>query len=94
MTNDLPYLVRQHKEHACERSFTSRYNLDRLVWYEHYRYVRNAIAREKQLKGWLRIRKLQLIVEQNPTWRDLSEEWGKPIETLQPQYIDPSPRSG
>ena len=94
MTNHLPTRVRQHKEHACEGSFTDRYQLDRLVWFEHYRYVRNAIAREKQIKGWLRLRKLQLIAEQNPTWRDLSEDWEKPIEPLQPKCIDPSLRSG
>ena len=94
MTNNLPRRVRQHKEQLNEGSFTSRYKLDRIVWFEHYKYVRNAIAREKQIKGWLRIRKLQLIVEQNPTWKDLSEDWGKPIEPLDAKCIDPSLRSG
>ncbi len=42
-----------------------------------------AIVREKQLKGWLRIRKLQLIICTNPTWRDLSEDWGKPLQRYQ-----------
>jgi putative endonuclease len=60
--------------------FTDRYCLDRLVWFEHYAVVQTAIAREKQLKGWRRAKKIALIVAMNPTWRDLSEEWGKPIE--------------
>lgn len=93
VTNHLPKRVRQHKEHVNEESFTSRYKLDRLVWFEHYKYVKSAIAREKQIKGWLRIRKLQLIVEQNPTMRDLSEDWGKPIEMLEPRVAVESAKS-
>ena len=50
MTNNLPRRVRQHKEQLNEGSFTSRYKLDRIVWFEQYKYVRNAIAREKQIK--------------------------------------------
>ena len=44
--------------------------------------VRSAIDREKQIKGWLRIKKMELIVSENPEWRDRSEEWGKPIAPL------------
>ncbi len=75
VTNSIVRRVRQHKEHAFP-GFTSRYNIDRLVWYETYQYVRTAIAREKQLKGWLRERKIRLIEETNPTWQDRSEDWG------------------
>ncbi len=51
------------------------YQCNRLVWYERYVYVDNAIAREKQLKGWRRSKKIALIEEMNPTWEDLSEGW-------------------
>ena len=61
-------------EHVEERSskFSSRYNLDRLVFYEDYPTARDAIAREKQLKGWRREKKIALIKSINPTWKDLS----------------------
>ena len=51
------------------------YHCDRLVWFEHYQYVGNAIAREKQMKGWRREKKLALIEAMNASWIDLSEEW-------------------
>jgi len=60
--------------------FTSKYAVTRLVWYEHHADVNEAIAREKQLKKWSRIKKIRLIVAQNPTWQDLSAGWGKPIQ--------------
>jgi putative endonuclease len=50
-----------------------------LVWYHIFGDIRDAIAREKQLKGWRREKKIQLIESENPTWQDLSEGWGKPI---------------
>lgn len=64
-------------------SFTKRYNINRLVYVEYFPDMVSAITREKQLKGWSRAKKLALIVGSNPTWRDLSEEWGKPIELYQ-----------
>jgi putative endonuclease len=70
--------MRQHREHVFA-GFTARYNIDRLVWYHIFGDIRDAIAREKQLKGWRREKKIQLIESENPTWQDLSEEWGKPI---------------
>jgi putative endonuclease len=79
ITTEIEVRVRQHKNHAYPNSFTSRYNIDKLVYLERYALVTTAIAREKQLKRWSRIKKLRLIVSQNPTWQDLSEEWGKPI---------------
>jgi len=78
VTNDIGRRVREHKSHTFE-GFTARYNVDRLVWYKIYGDVRDAIAREKQLKGWIRAKKIRLIEALNPTWQDLSEEWGKPI---------------
>ena len=55
--------------------FTFRYNVNRLVYFEVFNEPQQAIAREKQIKGWLRRKKIALIEEQNPTWRDLSEDW-------------------
>ncbi|HEY8997549.1 MAG TPA: GIY-YIG nuclease family protein [Edaphobacter sp.] len=80
VTSDLGVRVRQHKEHRYPNSFTSRYSIDQLVYFERYGMIEDAIARETQLKRWSRIKKIRLIVESNPTWDDLSEEWGKPIE--------------
>jgi len=53
----------------------AKYKLDRLVYFERFEDIRNAIEREKQIKGLLRIKKIALIVSANPTWKDLSEEW-------------------
>jgi putative endonuclease len=55
--------------------FTTKYKVDRLVYFERFEDVHNAIEREKQIKGWLRIKKIALIVSVNPAWRDLSLEW-------------------
>jgi hypothetical protein len=55
--------------------FTRDYRVHRLVYYETFQYVNNAIAREKSIKGWLRRRKIELIEAENPTWEDLSESW-------------------
>ena len=74
VTNDLFRRVGQHKQRSGSE-FCRRYQLDRLVYFERFQYVGNAIAREKQIKGWLRIRKIALIVSQNPTWSDLSAGW-------------------
>jgi putative endonuclease len=80
VTNDLEVRVKQHKNKQAPNSFTARYGIDRLVYFERFQYVQNAIRRETELKGWLRVRKIAMIVQNNPTWRDLSEAWGKPIE--------------
>jgi putative endonuclease len=64
-------------KHGTGSEFASRYKLDRLVYYESFDDVRKAIDREKEIKGWLRIKKIALIVSMNPAWRDLSEEWFK-----------------
>ena len=55
--------------------FTSRYKFDMLVYYEEYSNVMSAIAREKEIKGWRREKKLKLILADNPDWADLSAEW-------------------
>ena len=78
VTNNLLRRVCEHKQRAGSE-FCKHYKLDRLVYAERFQYVENAIAREKQIKGWLRIKKIALIVSQNPTLNDLSLEWLKPV---------------
>jgi putative endonuclease len=80
VTNGLMVRVKQHKEKRDPKSFTARYGIDRLVYFERFQYVEEAIAREMQIKGWLRVKKIALIVKHNPTWRDLSEDWGKTMK--------------
>src|SRR5207237_3501770 len=55
--------------------FTRDYKVHRLVYYETFKYVNNAIVREKTIKGWLRRKKIALIEAENPTWEDLSASW-------------------
>jgi putative endonuclease len=71
MTNDLARRVHEHKEKGTQ-SFTKRFNVDRLVWFEEHGGPRSAIAREKQIKGWARVKKIALIEAKNPQWKDLS----------------------
>ncbi len=74
MTNDLVRRVWEHK-HGVVPGFTSRYRIDRLVHYETFGRPRDAIALEKELKGWLRVRKIALIEATNRKWLDLSKGW-------------------
>jgi|SRR5688500_2380136 len=71
VTNDLAQRVAQHKAKLTP-GFTAKYNCDRLVWYETFSNVNEAIAAEKRIKGWRRSKKVALIVTKNPTWSDLS----------------------
>ncbi len=71
VTNNLTRRIYEHKHKSVE-GFTSKYGLSRLVYYEMFGEIRLAIAREKQLKGWLRIRKLALIESKNSAWDDLA----------------------
>ena len=70
VTNDVIERVKQHKEKKVS-GFTKKYDVNRLVYYEEFQYVYDAIAREKQLKHWNRSWKIQLIESQNPEWTDL-----------------------
>jgi putative endonuclease len=74
ITNDLEHRIWQHRQPDPSR-FTSRYNVNQLVYYETFADPREAIAREKQLKNWRREKKVALIARENPEWRDLSEGW-------------------
>ena len=73
VTSDLLRRVWQHKNGSAE-SFTKRYGVDTLVWYESHETMESAIAREKSIKNWRRVWKFELIEEDNPTWRDLYED--------------------
>ena len=73
VTNDLERRIYEHK-HKLTKGFTERYNVHKLVYFEQTPDVRAAIQREKQLKGWLRKRKNELVESVNPEWKDLSEE--------------------
>lgn len=74
VTNSLERRVSEHKQKLLS-GFTSKYNLARLVYYEMFNDVREAIAREKQIKGWLRAKKIALIESVNPNWKDLTQTW-------------------
>ncbi len=87
VTGNLQRRVLEHK-YDTEPGFTTDYRIHRLVYYETFHYIGNAIAREKEIKGWLRSKKVALIRSFNPTWEDLSEGWGKMIKA------GPSLRSG
>jgi hypothetical protein len=67
----------QHKARETA-GFTRRYHVDRLVHYEVFRYVCNAIVRESEIKGWRREKKVALIEADNPLWNDLAADWGQP----------------
>ena len=73
VTNDLERRVAEHTSHAID-GFASRYNCGELVYYEEFQQVEDAIAREKQLKGWSRRKKDSLVESFNPKWVDLSRE--------------------
>ncbi|MDQ3928255.1 MAG: GIY-YIG nuclease family protein [Chloroflexota bacterium] len=74
VTNNLERRVYEHKNKLI-KGFTERYNLNELVYYAETEDIREAIAREKQLKGWVRAKKVALIEEDNPLWVDLSADW-------------------
>lgn len=71
ITNDLPVRVFEHKTRRFA-GFTKQYQVHRLVYVESFRYVRSAIAREKEIKHWTRQRRVELIESLNPTWEDLA----------------------
>ena len=76
VTNDLFRRVLEHKQKVIP-GFTKKYNITKLVYFEEMNDIREAITREKQIKGWLRSKKIALIEEVNPDWEDLSTDWFK-----------------
>jgi putative endonuclease len=75
VTSNLLGRMHQHREGLAD-GFTKRYGVKRLVWFEPHETMELAITREKQLKNWRRAWKLELIERDNPTWRDLAEDFG------------------
>jgi putative endonuclease len=75
MTNSIYRRALQHKTGEIE-GFASKYHCNRLVYYESFDDVHRASGREKELKGWLRIKKIALIESRNPRWEDFAEHWG------------------
>jgi putative endonuclease len=78
VTNNLRRRIREHRE-ALADSFTAKYKVHRLVYFERFQYITNAIAREKYLKHSLREEKITLIESTNPTWEDLAAESFPPL---------------
>ena len=74
VTNDLERRVWEHKTKVFD-GFTEKYNVCKLVYYETLNSIRQAIEREKQLKGWLRQKKIALIESTNREWDDMAEDW-------------------
>jgi putative endonuclease len=74
VTNDLERRLYEHKHHLVP-GFTSKYNVDRLVYFEATGDVYAAISWEKEIKAWRREKKVALVESLNPDWRDLSFEW-------------------
>ena len=84
VTGNLYARILQHKAGEIG-GFTKKYHINRLVYYETFKYVNNAIAREKQIKAWTRAKRLALIKTMNPTWQDLAEGWGTAVKLQIPR---------
>jgi putative endonuclease len=89
ITNGLTRRVYEHKAKRIP-GFTQKYNVCMLVYFEEFGHVRAAIAREKQIKGWLRSKKVALIAAKNPHWKDLAEGLLKNVA----KPASPSPSAG
>ena len=74
VTNDLQRRIYEHKN-GITKGFTSVYNVNKLVYFEQFHDINEAIKREKQIKGWTRAKKNTLVNIENAEWRDLSAEW-------------------
>jgi len=89
VTSNLEYRTAQHKTHFYPNSFTARYELNMLVYFEHFDRIETAIAREKQLKDWNRNWKKDLIEKSNPDWDDLWEKFHLDVAP-KPTNYDPN----
>jgi putative endonuclease len=85
VTGNIYQRALQHKAGEIH-GFTKKYHINRLVYYETFKYVNNALAREKQVKAWTRPKRLALIKTMNPAWQDLSEGWGEPTKLQIPRF--------
>jgi putative endonuclease len=82
VTNNLHRRIWEHKSKTAQ-GFAATYDCHRLIYYEEFEDIRNAIIRENQLKAYRREKKIALIVKINPHWLDLASDWGKPFEIYQ-----------
>ena len=73
VTSNLPERILEHKQKKYPKSFTAKYNVDKLVYWESFQEIGDAIGREKQIKGGSRTKKLELINSLNPNWEDMYE---------------------
>jgi putative endonuclease len=93
VTGNIYHRALQHKAGEID-GFTKKYHINRLVYYEIFKYVNNALAREKQVKAWTRAKRLALIKTMDPTWQDLADDWGKPTKLQIPHSVrDDNPES-
>ena len=76
VTNNLERRMYEHKNKLVQ-GFTEKFNVNKLVYFDSTKDIKAAIAREKQIKGWIRQKKIGLIEEMNPQWKDLAEDWGE-----------------
>jgi putative endonuclease len=86
VTGDIFHRTLQHKAGEVE-GFMKKYHINRLVYYETFKYVNNALNREKQVKAWTRAKRVALIKTMNPTWQDLAEGWGEPTKLQIPHFV-------
>jgi putative endonuclease len=89
ITSEFEQPLNEHRSHKSPNAFTAQYNVTRLVYWEEFTRVEDAIAREKQMKGWRRSKKVALIEAVNPGWEDLWE-----VRSSRPSLPGPSLRSG
>ena len=75
VTNDLERRVAEHRDKNA-KGFVARYNITTLVYFDETSDIKSAIMREKEIKGWLRTKKVKLIESMNPAWKDLAADWG------------------
>jgi putative endonuclease len=85
VTGNIYHRALQHKVGEIE-GFTKKYHINRLVYYETFKYVNNAIVREKQIKAWTRAKRLALIKTMNPAWQNLAEDWGESTKLQIPRF--------
>jgi putative endonuclease len=89
VTSELRHRLNEHKRKVHPNSHTAKYNIDRLVYYEAFETINEAIARESAIKNMHRIEKVQLIVAMNPDWVDLSLAWDQPAKPFDESLMKP-----
>ena len=75
VTNNIEERVKEHKLKVYPKSFTAKYNCDKLMYFEEFEDGKEAEKRERQFKRWKRVWKIELIEEMNPSWSDISTNW-------------------